>query len=162
MNRTTALAAASVLTAAVFLAACGSDDDAKVEAISTTPSSPSQEAETLAQPVSESKSVVQTITAALDSLGIEHTEPERTEVGLSGAQMRFDMQVNGYNAGINIFPNNETLVVWQDTSNSFGGIHVALPDANAVLTLNSSEGVADSAKIAPMIADAVGGTAHGV
>ncbi|WP_322544700.1 hypothetical protein U2G91_01385 [Rhodococcoides fascians] len=76
--------------------------------------------------------------------------------------MRFDMPVNGYDAGINIFPDNETLAAWQEASDSFGGIHVALPDADAVLTLNSSEGIADSAKIAPMIAHAVGGTAHGV
>ena len=47
-------------------------------------------------------------------------------------------------------------------SDDLGGIHVALPDAYAVLSLNSSDGIADSAKIAPKIADAVGGTAHGV
>ena len=51
---------------------------------------------------------MQRFTSALDDLGIEHAEPERAEVALSGAQMRFDMPVNGYDAGINIFPDKET------------------------------------------------------
>ena len=162
MSRTTTLAAATVLAAALFLAACGNDDDAKVETNSNSSSSQGQQAETPAQPVSKSESVVQRFTSALDDLGLEHAEPARAEVALSGAQMRFDMPVNGYDAGINIFPDKETLAAWQKASDALGGIHIALPDADAVLTLNSSEGIADSAKIAPMIAEAVGGTAHGV
>lgn len=162
MSRTTTLAAATVLAAALLLAACSNDDDAKVETNSNSSSSQGQQVDVPAQPVSKSESVVQRFTTALDDLGIEHAEPERTEVALSGAQMRFDMPVNGYDAGINIFPDQETLAAWQKASDSLGGIHIALPDADAVLTLNSSEGIADSAKIAPMIAEAVGGTAHGV
>lgn len=162
VSRTSIVAAATVLTTALFLTACVKDDDAKVDANSDTPFSQSQETETPVQPVSESEFVVQRFTAALDSLGIEYAEPERVEVGLSVAQMWFDMPVNGYDAEINIFPDNETLAAWQEASDSFCGIHVALTDADAVLTLNSSEGITDSAKIAPMIADAVGGTAHGV
>lgn len=162
MSRTTPLAAATVLAAALFLAACGNDDDAKVETNSNSSASQEQQVETAAKPVSKSESVVQRFTTALDDLGIEHAEPEREDVGGSGAQMRFDMPVNGYDAGINIFPNKEALGAWQKASDSLGGIHIALPDEYAVLTLNSSEGIADSAKIAPMIAEAVGGTAHGV
>ncbi|MEJ6548010.1 hypothetical protein PQI66_00440 [Corynebacterium sp. USCH3] len=160
MNRKTTLAAATVLAATLSLTACGSDDDA--EADTTTGSSyQEQQAETTDQPVSES--VVETFTSALDELGIEHAEPERRKAEpLSGVQMRFDMPVNGYDAGINIFPDEETLVAWQEASDALGGIHVALPDSNAVLTLNSTEGIADSGEIAPQIADAVGGTAHGV
>lgn len=120
-----------------------------------------QQVETTAEPVFESDPVAQKFTTALDSLGIEYTPPVRAEVGLSGARMRFDMAVNGYDAGINVFGDGEALAVWQEASDSFGGVHVALPDAYAVLTLNSSEGIADSARIAPMIAEAVGGTAHG-
>ncbi|WP_137876525.1 hypothetical protein [Rhodococcus sp. Q] len=164
MSRRTTLAAAAVLAAALSLAACGNDDAAKVETNSNSSSTQGQQAETPtpAKPVSKSESVVQRFTTALDDLGIEHAEPERVEVGLSGAQMRFDMPVNGYDAGINIFPNQETLAKWQEASDSFGGIHVALSDEYAVLTLNSSEGIADSARIAPMIAESVGGTAYGV
>ncbi|MCD7052172.1 hypothetical protein LRS58_15740 [Rhodococcus sp. BH2-1] len=161
MSRKTTLAAAAVLAAALSLAACGNDDDAEAE-ISSNPSSSQVQAEPPAKPVSKSESVVQRFTTALDELGIEYAEPERADVALSGAQMRFDMPVNGYDAGINIFPDAETLATWQKASDAFGGIHIALPDANAVLTLNSSEGIADSAKIAPRIAEAVGGTAHGV
>lgn len=162
MSRTTTLTAAAVLAAALSLAACGNDDAAKVETNSNSSSTQGQQAESTARPVSKSESVVQRFTTALDDLGIEHAEPERVEVGLSGAQMRFDMPVNGYDAGINIFPNQETLAKWQEASDSFGGIHVALSDEYAVLTLNSSEGIADSARIAPMIAESVGGTAYGV
>ncbi|WP_186626566.1 hypothetical protein [Rhodococcus sp. BP22] len=155
------LAAATVLAAGLFLAACGNDDDAKVETNSNSSSSEARQVETTAKPVSKSDSVVQRFTTALDDLDIEHAEPVREEVGLSGASMRFDMPVNSYDAGINIFPDEEALTTWQEASDSLGGIHVALPDEYAVLTLNSSEGIADSAKIAPMIAEAVGGTAHG-
>lgn len=163
MSRTTTLTAATVLAASLFLAACGNDDDAKVETNSNSSSSQGQQAETPAQPLSKSESVVQRFTTALDNLGIEHAEPERAEASpLSGVQMRFDMPVNGYDAGINIFPDKETLATWQKASDALGGIHVALSDEYAVLTLNSSEGIADSAKIAPEIAEAVGGTAHGV
>lgn len=162
MSRTTTLAAATVLAAALSLAACGNDVDANPETHTNSSSSQEQQVDTPGQPVSKSESVVQRFTTALDNLGIKYAEPERAEVGLSGAQMRFDMPVNGYDAGINIFPNKETLATWQEASDAFGGIHVALPDADAVLTLNSSEGIADSAKIAPRIAEAVGGTAHGV
>ncbi|MDP8017645.1 hypothetical protein [Prescottella equi] len=162
MSRTTTLTAAAVLAASLFLAACGNDDAAKVETSSNSSSSQGQQAETPAQPLSKSESVVQRFTTALDDLGIEHADPVRADVALSGAQMRFDMPVNGYDAGINIFPDEERLAVWQKASDDFGGIHVALPDEYAVLSLNSSEGIADSAKIAPLIAVAVGGTAHGV
>lgn len=160
--RRTPLAAATVVAAGLFLAACGNDDAAKVEPNSVVQSSQEQQVESPAKPVSKSDAVVQRFTTALADLGIEHGEPERKEVGLSGAQMRFDMPVNGYDAGINIFPDEGALATWQEASDSFGGIHVALPDEYAVLTLNSSEGIADSAEIAPMIAEAVGGTAHGV
>lgn len=97
---------------------------------------------------------------ALDQLGIDHTEPVRAEVGGSGAQARFDITVSGFDAGINVFPNEETLVAWGELSDSFGGIYVS--QGTAVLSLNSSEGIGNSAEIAPQIAAAIGGEAHGV
>jgi len=113
-----------------------------------------------ATPVSDINASVQTFVKALDDLGIKHTDPVRSEVGLSGAKARFDITVDGYDAGINVFPDATTLATWGKASDSFGGIYVA--NGNAVLTLNSSEGVADSAVIAPKIAAKVGGEAHGV
>lgn len=162
MIRTTPFAAATVLAAGLFLAACGNDDGAKVETNNNSSPSQGQQVETAAKPASKSDSVVQRFTTALDDLSIEHAEPERVEAGGSGAQMVFGMPVNGYDAGILIFPDKEALARWQEASDSFGGIHVALPGEYAVLSLNSSEGIADSAKIAPMIAEAVSGTPHGV
>jgi hypothetical protein len=112
------------------------------------------------EPASDIDAAVQTFVKALDTLGIKHTDPARTDVGLSGAKARFDITVDGYDAGINVFPDAKTLTTWGKASDSFGGIYVAC--GNAVLTLNSGEGVADSAEIAPKISATVGGEAHGV
>lgn len=112
------------------------------------------------EPVSDIEAAVQTVTSALDELGIEYTEPVRAEVGLSGAKAVFDMTINGYSAGINVYPDEAALAAWQEASDSLGGIHVAF-DLSA-LSLNSSDGIANSAEIAPQIADVIGGEAHGV
>ena len=168
MNRKTTLAAATVLAAALSLAACGNDDDAEAND-ATTPAAAQErdvtdsQSDDQEQPASDIDSAVQTFVSALDDLGVEHTEPVRTEVGLSGAKASFDMVVNGGDSGILVFPNPETMATWQETSDSFGGIHVQLPDADAVLTLNTDEeNIAETADLAPQIAEAVGGTAHGV
>jgi len=113
-----------------------------------------------AAPASDIDASVQTFVSALDSLGISHSDPVRREVGISGASASFDITVDGFDAGINIFPDADTLKVWGTLSDRFGGIYVA--SGNAVLSLNSHEGVADSAEIAPKIAEKVGGEAHGV
>ncbi|MDN5684589.1 hypothetical protein [Corynebacterium glyciniphilum] len=167
MSRKTTLAVAAVLSAALPLAACSSDgndetNDAATTATEEQSTSDGQD-EGQEQPASDIDSAVQSFVSALDDLGIEHTEPVRAEVGLSGAKARFDMAVNGGDSGINVFPDPETMATWQETSDSFGGIHVQLPDADAVLTLNTDEeNIAATADLAPQIADAVGGTAHGV
>jgi hypothetical protein len=82
----------------------------------------------------------------LDDLGIKHTDPVRSDVGASGAKARFDITVDGFDAGINVFPNTDALTTGGKLSDSFGGIYVA--KGTAVLTLNSSEGISDSASIA--------------
>lgn len=113
-----------------------------------------------AAPVSDIQSSVDTFVAALDELGIEHSEPVRAEVGESGAKARFDITVSGFDAGINVFPDADTLAAWGELSDAYGGIFVSW--GNAALSLNSSEGIANSAKIAPAIAEAIGGVARGV
>ncbi|WP_062289789.1 hypothetical protein [Demequina phytophila] len=118
------------------------------------------ESETTEAPVSEIQAAVQDVVTALDELGIKHSEPVRTEVGLSGAKANFDITINGYDAGILVFPDADTLAEWQDLSDQFGGIHVAW--GNNALSLNSSDGIANSAEIAPQIADELGGEARGV
>lgn len=162
---TTAVASAS-LVAVLALAGCsaGTETDTDVTATAEAPPSTTPEApvktEAPSEPVSDIDASVQAFVGALDELGIEHSEPVRAEVGLSGAKARFDLTVNGFDAGINVFPDAETLATWGEASDSFGGIYVS--SGNAVLSLNSSEGIANSAEIAPQIADAVGGEARGV
>lgn len=71
-----------------------------------------------------------------------------------------DLTADGFDAGINAFPDAATLKSWQKASDALGGVDVSFD--NTVLSLNSSEGISDSVKIAPKIAAALGGTAHGV
>ena len=166
MSRKTTLAAATVLAAALSLAACSNDDDADTSDAATPGAEQSAsdvQNEDQETPASDIDAAVQTFVTALDDLAIEHTEPVRAEVGLSGAKARFDMTVNGGDTGINVFPDAETLANWQEASDSFGGINVQLPDIDAVLSMNTDEeNIAETANLAPQIADAVGGTAHGV
>ena len=163
MNRkmTVAIVTAS-LSFGLALTGCANSEAPEVEAeetVSEEQVTPSEEP-TEEEPVSDIEAAVQTFVTALDNLGIEHSEPVRAEVGLSGAQARFDITVNGYDAGINVFGDAGTLETWGEASDSFGGIYVE--SGLAVLTLNSSEGIANSAEIAPLIAAEVGGEAHGV
>ncbi|MEZ5237763.1 MAG: hypothetical protein R2716_01995 [Microthrixaceae bacterium] len=37
---------------------------------------------------------------------------------MSGARAGFDMTVNGFDAGINIFPDAEALAMWQEASDA--------------------------------------------
>ena len=70
------------------------------------------------------------------------------------------MTIDGYDAGINVFPDAASLATWQKVSDSLGGVDVSFD--NTALSLNSSEGIKDSVEIAPKLASALGGTAHGV
>jgi len=65
-----------------------------------------------ATPISDINTAVQTFVTALDDLGIKHTDPVRADVGMSGAKARFDITVNGYDAGINVVPDAKTLAAW--------------------------------------------------
>ena len=172
------LAAVALPLTLLLVTACSSDnqpatDTASSTVTSETPASSQTPtpAETTATkptpapteteaPKSEIEAAVDTFVSALDELDIEHSEPVRAEVGASGAKARFDLTINGFSAGINIFPDVEALAAWGEMSDAFGGIYVA--SGNAALSLNSSDGIANSSEIAPLIADAVGGEAHGV
>lgn len=177
MNRRIATAAVS-LVAMLALAGCSSTEAstpaspsvaATAEATassappaSTTPiESPSvSESTPTAEPLSDIEAAVQAFVGALDELGIEHTDPVRAEVGLSGAVARFDISINGYDAGINVFADSADLASWGEKSDTFGGIYVE--HGTSALSLNSKDGIANSAEIAPKIAEALGGVAHGV
>jgi hypothetical protein len=121
----------------------------------TTPAAP----ETSAPALSANAQLVATFVDALDALGIEHSEPKRTEAAVL-SKASYDLTVNGYDSGVQVFANEEAQTAWVEASDSFGGVCVVID--GAALSLNSSEGIEDSVEIAPKIADEVGGEAHGV
>lgn len=96
---------------------------------------------------------------ALDALGIEHSKPKRTEAAVL-SKASYDLTVNGFDSGIQVFANEEAQTAWVEASDSFGGVCVVID--GAALSLNSSEGIEDSVEIAPKIADEVDGEAHGI
>ncbi|MCM3500895.1 hypothetical protein M3667_03255 [Microbacterium sp. P26] len=167
MSRARLFLAAATIGAALAAAGCSSSQPEQAEAapavtVTVTPTvtpTPTPEAPSEA-PVSDIQVAVDTFVGALDRLGIEHSEPVRAEVGASGAKARFDITINGYEAGINVFPDADTLAAWGKLSDAYGGIFVS--SGTAALSLNSSEGVGNSAEIAPAIADAVNGETRGV
>jgi hypothetical protein len=166
-RKLTATVASVSLFATLALVSCAGSpkDTAPGTSAASIPASPSEfpapvESQAPAEPPTDIEASVQAFVTTLDELEIEHSEPVRAEVGLSGAKARFDITVSGFDAGINVFPDADTLATWGEASDSFGGIYVAY--GNAVLTLNSSEGIANSAEIAPQIAEAMGGHAHGI
>lgn len=162
----TAITATATLITMLALTGCSSDTATSTSpAASAESSAPAEttapvEPEAPTETTSDIEASVQAFVGALDELGIEHTDPVRAETGLSGAKARFDITINGFDAGINVFPDTATLTSWGETSDSLGGIYVSY--GNAALTLNSSEGIANSAEIAPQIATTIGGVAHGV
>lgn len=157
-HRTGGALGSAALVVMLTLTGCASTPSST--GASANPGKTTPAATPAATPVSDINASVQMFVKALDDLGIRHTDPVRAEVGLSGAKARFDITVDGFDAGINVFPDAKMLATWGKASDSFGGIYVA--SGNAVLTLNSSDGIADSAVIAPKIAAKVGGEAHGV
>lgn len=167
MTITKFTAGAVALATALALAACSDDDDedatdatSAVTADQTMENTQDPGDATAEESVSDIQAAVDSFAGALDDLGIEHSEPVRGQVHLSGAKAVFDFTVNGYDSGINVYQDAEAMASWQEASDALGGIHVAKD--LAVLSLNSQEGVADSAEIAPRIAEHIGGTAHGV
>ena len=148
---------------ALSLSACssgGTDAGAtKTETPEPTTSAAAPSApETTAPAVSDNLKLVKTFVDGLDNLGIEHGEPKRTEAALL-SRASYDMTVNGFDAAVNVFVDEESQAAWIKVSDSLGGICVVID--GAALSLNSSEGVADSAEIAPKIAEEVDGEAHG-
>lgn len=167
MSRARLFLAAATIGTALAVAGCSSSQPEQAEAapavtITVTPTvtpTPTPEAPSEA-PVSDIQAAVDTFVGALDQLGIEHSEPTRKDVGASGAKAVFSITVNGYDAGINVFPDAEALAAWGELSDAYGGIFVS--SGNAALSLNSRDGITNSVEIAPAIADAVNGEARGV
>ena len=142
----------AAITLSLTACSSGTDDvasETKAPEVTTSAAAPA---------LSENEQLVKTFVDAMDALGIEHGEHERTEAAaLSKAS--YDITVNGFDASIQIFSNDETQTAWVEASDSFGGVCVVIDGAS--LSLNSSEGIADSAEIAPKIAEKVDGEARG-
>ena len=153
----------AVVAIAVSLGACSSDpgetDSPTGPAVEERTTAPAESPTATAPALTENEQVVATFTGALDALGIEYTEPTRTEAaGLSKAS--YELTVNGFNAAIQIFPSDDAQAAWVDASDQLGGVCVVID--GAALSLNSSDGIANSVEIAPQIAAEVDGEAHGV
>lgn len=102
----------------------------------------------------------QDVASALTSAGIDVSSTTKVSDGGFVQQVggeSWTVDIEGNSAFINVFPNKETLDNWLGMSKSFGGIAV-VGDTWAV-SLDTDDGArADSAKISPKVADALGGT----
>lgn len=158
MSRTLLALAALVLS----LSACSSGTDGGATPITTpspaTTAAATESPATATPTLSANQQLVNTFVDALDTLGIKHSEPKRTEAGIL-SKASYDLTVNGFDASIQIFATDETQDAWVQASDSLGGVCVVID--GAALSLNSSEGIADSVKIAPKIAEEVDGEARG-
>jgi ABC-type phosphate transport system substrate-binding protein len=151
MNRRTTIAALAAITT-LALAACGGSGD-------STSSSAAQQPDTSTNSdSSDNGSIVDRVTAALDKLDVEWdslTGPTYNAAANSDVR---NLNIGGYSAGIHEFRTEESAKAWSDTSDTLGGIHVAF--ANSAVSLNSEDGREASEKLAPRLAEELGGEAH--
>lgn len=103
---------------------------------------------------------VEKVTNALTNIGAEWTPPtSEGDNPLILATDTYDLTINGYDAGVNIFLNEEALTEWLDTVAMFDGIAVTY--GNVAVSLNSGLGRADSLELAPKLAAELGGIVTG-
>ena len=148
-HRITIAAVAAITTLA--LTACGGNDDAPDSATNTTDTSAAAES-------SDNGPVVDRITDALDKLDVEWdslTDPTYNAAANSDTR---DINIGGHSAVIHEFRTEESAKFWSDASDTLGGIHVAF--ANSAVSLNSKDGRESSEKLAPRLAEELGGEAH--
>lgn len=150
MYRRIAIAAIAAITT-LALTACGGNDKTPASATNATDTSTTVES-------SDNGPVVDRITDALDKLDVEWdslTGPRYNAAANSDVR---DLNIGGYDAGIHEFRTEESAKDWSDTSDMLGGIHVAF--ANSAVSLNSKDGREASEKLAPRLAEELGGEAH--
>jgi hypothetical protein len=165
-------ATTAILTAALALSltACSGGDssdqaDAKTTTATTPASSPSADASAAKAGHYAS---AQDIADALTAAGLTVSKPEKetvknyiSEVG--GTAYNFTVtdqagKATHGTAGINMFPNPETLAAWIPLSKSFGGVAVS-GDTWAVSLPTGGDGARDDSKrLAPKVAEALDGT----
>lgn len=151
MYRRITIAAVAAITT-LTLTACGGDDEA------TGSSAAQHQAASTTSESSDNGPIVDRITAALDKLDVEWDSlADPTYNAAANSDVR-DINIGGYDAKIHEFRTEEPAKAWSDASDTLGGIHVAF--ANSAVSLNSEEGREASEKLAPRLAEELGGEAH--
>ncbi|MFK0170654.1 hypothetical protein ACIQU5_17765 [Streptomyces sp. NPDC090306] len=152
--------AAVLATGALTLAACSSsgddDKDTSPKAASAASGKAAEGHYTSAQDVAD----------ALAAAGFTVSEPRKdtdsayiAEVGGTAYDFTVtDRAKAAGDAGINIFPNPETLKAWIPLSKSFGGVAVTGGTWAVSLPTTTPAAHADSKRLAPKVADALDGT----
>jgi hypothetical protein len=96
----------------------------------------------------------------LDAHGIPTTTPQPGDAALlrlvRGLAFNVDINRDGFDDGINQFPDSESLAEWVRISKSVSGI--AVTGDTWAISLNSFEGRSASEQLAPKVAAALGGT----
>ena len=150
MYRRITIAAVAAITA-LALTACGGDDKTTDSATNTTGTSAAAES-------SDNGPIVDRITDALDKLDVEWDSlADPTYNAAANSDVR-DINIGGYSAVIHEFRTEESAKSWSDASDTLGGIHVAF--ANSAVSLSSEDGREASEKLAPRLAEELGGEAH--
>ena len=150
MYRRITIAAIAAITT-LTLTACGGNDETSDSGTNTTDTPAAAES-------SGNSPVVDRITGALDKLDVEWdrlTDPTYNAAANSDVR---DINIGGHDAAIHQFRTEESAKSWSDTSDTLGGIHVAF--ANSAVSLNSEEGREASERLAPRLAEELGGEAH--
>lgn len=150
MYRRLTIAALAAITA-LTLTACGGSGEADDSTTQHPAASTTSES-------SDDSPIVDRITDALDKLDVEWdslTGPTYNAAANSDVR---DINIGGYSAGIHEFRTEESAKAWSDASDTLGGIHVAF--ASSAVSLNSKDGREESEKLAPRLAEELGGEAH--
>ena len=151
MYRRITIAAIAAITT-LTLTACGGDDEA------TGSSTAQHPAASTTSESSDNGPIVDRITDALDKLDVEWDSlADPTYNAAANSDVR-DINIGGYSAVIHEFRAEESAKSWSDASDTLGGIHVAF--ANSAVSLNSEDGREASEKLAPRLAEELGGEAH--
>ncbi|MEV6124885.1 hypothetical protein AB0M23_30995 [Streptomyces sp. NPDC052077] len=159
--RTRASAVIALASLALTLTACSSDDSSDQADVK-----PSAIAPTASPAGSRHYDSAQAIAAALTAAGLTVSTPkEKTEESyisqVGGTAYAFtvtDGSTPSGSAGINLFPNPETLAAWVPLSKQFGGVAVTADTWAVSLPTKTEAALADSKRLAPKIAAALSGT----
>lgn len=151
MYRRITIATVAVITT-LTLTACGGEDEA------TGSSAAQHPATSTAAESSDDAPIVDRVTAALDKLDVEWSNLTGPTYNAAANSDVRNLNIGGYDAGIHEFRTEESAKAWSDASDTLGGIHVAF--ANSAVSLNSKDGREASEKLAPRLAEELGGEAH--